>query len=103
MIPFTQYLRPRGETRSTGIERPPEVEAKALQLVEAGCLFTVEVLLTDEVSMTCERSGQDDEAVEVLSCEVASNGPRVPAAVDKLVETAYAAAKVAGILTAARA
>ena len=82
-IPFTQYLRPHGRTKAVSIDRPPVVEAKALQLIVMGCRFELEELVTGEASMTVEK-GHDTLAIEV--CE---NGPPIIAAVDKLVTDAY--------------
>jgi hypothetical protein len=82
MIPFTQFLRPDGEQKTIQIQRSPEIEAVAAQLIAAGCRLEAEVLRTGECSFTCERGEQ------VLAIEVCQNGPPVLAAVDKLIAEA---------------
>lgn len=81
-IPFTQYLRPDGRARDVSIERPEEIERKALQIIQAGYVFECEELTTGHASLTIAdpRKG-DDVAIEVVP-----NGPAVPDAVDRLVE-----------------
>jgi hypothetical protein len=90
LIPFTQYLRPHGKKKETQISRDPEIEDKARVLLELGCAFECEVLVTGEVSLTCE-----DASEQTLSIEVVPNGPQVPGAVDRLVCDAWA--KLAGV------
>lgn len=81
MIPFTQYLRPDGRIRETGISRPADVEAKAQEILNAGYRFECEELHTKDVSLTIF----DPEAEEDVAIELVPNGPAVPAAVDKLI------------------
>jgi threonine dehydrogenase-like Zn-dependent dehydrogenase len=81
MIPFTQYLRPDGDQRVTGIERPPAIEAKAQQIIAAGYVFEAEVLHDGSVSLTITDPDKGDLAIEVCP-----NGPAIPPAVDRLIE-----------------
>lgn len=87
-IPFTQFLMPFGQPKSTSIDRSPEVEAKATALIAEGYKFESEVLSTGECSFTCGR-GED----EMLAIEVCPNGPCVLDAVDRLVEESFDAMK----------
>lgn len=84
-IPFTQYLRPDGRRVSITTERPQPIEAMADAVIAAGLTFTAEELLTGHVNLTVEHPEDGD-----LFGEVVRNGPDVPAAVDRLVEAAFA-------------
>jgi hypothetical protein len=79
MIPFTQYLRPDGRKRSTGIELDPQVEAIAERFIESGGRYECEELTTGHASFTAVKYGDD------VAIEVCMNGPGVPAAVERLV------------------
>lgn len=81
-IPFTQYLRPSGEPREESIDRPPEIEALALEAYKRGVRFDAEVLVDGMVSLTA--MFEDD----ALAHEVVPNGPAVIDAVDRLVRCA---------------
>jgi hypothetical protein len=81
-IPFTQYLLPNGRQRPMTIDMPEDVEKKAHALIERGCHFDIEILRTEEVSMTCECGD------EMLACEICENGPQIKEAVRDLVEDA---------------
>lgn len=83
MIPFTQYLRPNGRPRETGIDRPADVEALAERFIASGGWFEAEVLSTGDVSLTA-CAIVDDEPQDI-DIEIAPNGPEVPQAVDRLV------------------
>jgi hypothetical protein len=78
-IPFTQYLRPNGETRDESIERSPEIEKLALEAFEKGVRYEAEVLRTGQVSFTAMLDG------DAIAHEVVPNGPAVVDAVDRLV------------------
>lgn len=85
-IPFTQYLRPDGRRVSVTVDRSPEVEAKARVVIDAGLRFECEVLSDRRtVSLTVA----DPVAEKDVAIEVVPNGPEVPEAVDRLVESAY--------------
>jgi hypothetical protein len=80
---FTQFLLPHGERRPMEIDRSPEIEAKAAELVKRGCYFEIEILRTDKINMDCQQAG------ELICGELCDNGPPVPEHVDKLVNRAY--------------
>jgi hypothetical protein len=82
-IPFTQYLLPDGRTRPTAFDAPDDVAARARAIIAAGHRFECEVLTTGEVSLTIH----DVENGEDLAIEVVPNGPEVPEAVVRLVES----------------
>jgi hypothetical protein len=81
-IQFTQYLRPNGRTKTVWIDLDKTMEDTAKELTDCGCVFEIEVLMTNQVSMTCEHDG------DVLSHEIVENGPDVPVAVGRLVREA---------------
>lgn len=93
MIPFTQFLRPDGRRKETGLEATPEVEAKARKLIEAGCVFEIEVLNNDMVSAEVVRErknpGLADEDPEVVAWAMCPNTAEVPPAIAKMVEEAF--------------
>jgi hypothetical protein len=82
-IPFTQYLRPRGEKRAEEIERPAEIEEMAQRFIAWGGRYECEVLTTGHASLTAvaEVAGEEMDVCIVL-CR---NGPMVPEKVDELV------------------
>lgn len=81
MIPFTQYLRPHGRPREIQIERPLEIEQRAQDLIKRGVRFEAEQLTTGEVSLTAHYNDED------IAIEICENGPEVPPAVDRLVQS----------------
>lgn len=83
MIPFTQYLRPDGRKRETGIERPRDIEDAAQRFIASGGWFEAEELATGEASLTACR--EVDGEPQDIAAEVVPNGPEVPAAVDRLI------------------
>jgi hypothetical protein len=89
-IEFTQYLRPDGRKQQTWAETSTEIALMAQSLKDLGCRFEAEVLTTGHVSLTIERDDAEGE-IESLAIEVVPNGPEVPKAVDRLVETAWSA------------
>lgn len=87
MIPFTQYLRPDGRKKETGIERPEEVEALAHSFIEAGGKFEAEVLSDGQVSLTaCQ---EIDGEWQDVAIEICANGPGLPETVDRLVHSLH--------------
>lgn len=84
-IQFTQFLRPNGRTTPITIDRPPAIEARADTLYARGYRFEAEVLTTGHVSLTVVDRA---EGVD-LEIEVVPNGPKIPEAVDLLVNRAY--------------
>jgi hypothetical protein len=83
-IPFTQFLRPNGRRMQATIDRSPEIEAKAKELLGHGCLFEIEQLQTGEISMEVVRGEK------ILAGEICPNGPEVCRCVDKMINEAHA-------------
>lgn len=84
MIPFTQFLMPDGRRSAVHIERPAPIEEKAQAIIAAGYRFECE-MLTD--FLTISLTIADPEHGEDLAIQLCANGPAVPAAVDRLIET----------------
>jgi len=84
-IPFTQFLRPRGQRRQEYIQRPQEIMDKAEKLIKAGCRFEIEELMTGKINMDCQKADIEGP----ISMEVCSNGPAIEQAVDRLINNAY--------------
>ncbi len=82
-IPFTQYLRPCGRKKEISIERPTEVCEKAMEIINAGYSFEIEVLTTGRVNMTISND-EDDHDMEIVD-----NGFNVPVAVDRMINRFY--------------
>jgi hypothetical protein len=80
-ILFTQYLRPNGRKELIEINMSQELEEKADNIIKRGFRFECEVLTTDHVSFTIH----DIEKGEDVAIEVVENGPKVPAAIERLV------------------
>lgn len=89
-IPFTQFKRPDGRKVPVTIERPPEVEALAKSIMQAGCRFEIEVLMTGQISMEIVRDVPDPDIYDSIAREICSNGPAVDTAVDKMIRDAAA-------------
>lgn len=81
-IPFTQHLMPDGRRVPQWIERPPEIEARARELIALGFSFHCE-MLSDFRSISLTIEGSNDEGD--LAIELCANGPAVLEAVDRLV------------------
>jgi hypothetical protein len=79
-IPFTQYLRPDGRQTDVSIDRPDDISSLATKIIELGYRFECEHLSTGHASLTIA-GADDDEDIEVVT-----NGPEVPAAVDRMVK-----------------
>jgi len=85
-IEFTQYLRPDGRTKVVQMDRPEDIVLMAEKILESGKYrFEVEVLMTDQVSVTCF----DTEEEEDIAIEISANGPPLPAAIDKMIGDAF--------------
>jgi hypothetical protein len=82
-IPFTQYLRPNGQRVTVEIDRPAEIEQLAHQFIAAGGRYECEELTTGHASLTAVHPNCDygDCAIEIVV-----SGPKVPAAVDRVVQ-----------------
>lgn len=82
-IPFTQFLMPNGRREAVWINRPAEIEEKAQAIISAGYVFECEMLSDYQtVSLTI---GDPKEEMD-LEIEVVPNGPRVPEAIDRMIE-----------------
>lgn len=81
-IGFTQYMRPNGRPVAVSIDRPEEISAKAAGIVALGFSFECEELMDGTVSLTISHEDRGDVAIELVP-----NGPDVPAAVDRLVNS----------------
>ncbi len=88
-IKFTQYLRPDGQKNEIVIHRPEQIADKAADLVSAGWKLEAEVLMTGQVSLTCELLDDEGDPIGDF-IEVVPNGPQVLGAVDKLITEAHA-------------
>ena len=81
-IPFTQYLRPNGRKRQEFFQVDGQTAVDATRLLDAGLVFEVEVLTTNEVSLTVS-NGETDIAIEI-----SKNGIEVLDAVARLMTSA---------------
>lgn len=95
-IPFTQYLRPHGRK----IAQFFPVDGRELfdlaeKFLKSGGRYECEVLTTGHVSLTAVHrvDGEDQDVVT----EICSNGPAVPAAVDRLVRRSIAWLETGGL------
>lgn len=85
-ISFTQFLKPNGRQITVDIDRPEDIGQKARRLNDAGYVFEIEVLSTDEISMEVVNSKDTDIT---LAGEICLNGPKVPECVDRMINTAF--------------
>jgi hypothetical protein len=86
-IPFTQYLLPNGKTKKIQISLDLETEDLANQFIEAGGCFEAE-MLTDYKTVSLTACFVVDDEMQDIASEVIENGPEVPEAVKRLVESA---------------
>jgi hypothetical protein len=84
-IQATQYLRPDGRKVIVSIERSPEIETLADELIGAGFEFELEQI-GDMVHMEVLHP-EDETAIAGL---LVRNDSKIPAAVDSLVTRAHA-------------
>ena len=82
-IPFTQFLRPTGDTRQTFIDVPHQVALLATRFIEEGGGYTSELLRTGEVSLCAEFTVNNER--QDVACIYTRNGPGIEEAVEKLV------------------
>jgi hypothetical protein len=81
---FIQFLFPDGRIKAESIDMPPEIEALAKELNDAGWCFEIECFPGSQlVHADC----CDDE--ESLAEEQELNGPRIPEMVERLVRDAH--------------
>jgi len=78
-IPFTQYLLPHGRKNEVSIERSKDIYDKAMDIIEAGHCFEVEMLNNGLIHMTITNNDDDQNG------EIVNNGPEVPIAVDRMI------------------
>lgn len=82
-IPFTQFFRPSGRQGCVTIDRPRDIEDIAGRFIQGGGWFEIEELANGMVSMTaCKMVNGESQDIEI---ELVRNGPKVPDAVDRLV------------------
>jgi hypothetical protein len=81
-IPFTQFLRPDGRTRSTEVEVSDDVAAMARAIIARGLRFECEVLTTGHASFTITDPEEGD-----LDIRVVPNGPGVVEAIEDMVRS----------------
>jgi hypothetical protein len=86
-IPFIQYVLPHGRRKEIAVDRPEEVAAPALVLIEKGYRFECE-MLTDMETVSLTVVGPDDDGD--IAIELSRNGPEIIGAVDRLVTKAVA-------------
>jgi len=81
---FTQFKFPNGRHEEVSIDMPKDIEEKALELHKSGWRFEIECFPdTQTVNMDC------CDAEEQLSMRLVPNGPKVPIAVEELVNEAH--------------
>lgn len=66
-----QFLRPDGRQKSITTQLPADTYDAYRAMLAAGCRLEAEVLLTEQVSMTITRDGED------LDISLTPNGPEV--------------------------
>ncbi len=84
MIPATQYLLPDGRQRKMTTSAPARYAPNYQRMKDAGLTFGVEILRTQQVSLTIEDLKREVD-VEI---RIVSNGAEVPLAVIELLEWA---------------
>jgi hypothetical protein len=89
-IPFTLYIPPHGRWDTLDYEVSKEVGKLASELIEAGYHFDAEILRTGEISLTCERNGEDEECVAI---EIVPKNTIPLAYIETLVRSAHQAVK----------
>ncbi len=80
-IEFIQYLRPDGRKTLAYTEIPDKHQDRVTAIRKAGYRFEMELLKTNDVSLTI--SDDEDDWV----CIVVPNGPLVLPAIEELIET----------------
>ena len=84
MIPFTQYLLPRGQRRAEQIERPADIEALAEKFIASGGRYECELLRDGSTASLTAVHKVDDEEQDI-AIVLSVNGPAIPEKVDELV------------------
>jgi len=88
-IPFIRKfppsrVHPTGKTGLVEIDRGPEMEAKASEVIARGGRFMIAILENDMVALACAAPAGNGEVRE-LAAESVPNGPLLLGAVDRLV------------------
>jgi hypothetical protein len=91
---MTQFRRPNGETRTVAVDRPPEIERMAQELIEGGFGFECEVLRNGMVAFEVVGNENDEGDPLVLAHQFAPTKEWVTAAVDQLVRDAHEAMRI---------
>ncbi len=78
---WIQYMLPDGHQKHIERDVADDLQPQLDAIAEAGCRLECEVSITGEVSFTIF----DPESEEDVCIELVENGPKVPAAVDKLI------------------
>lgn len=86
-IPFTQYLLPKGKRQAIEISRPKEIEEMAIQFIDSGGKFEIE-MLRDMRTISLTAVHKVNNEPQDIAIRLCPNGPAVPEAVDNLVQAA---------------
>ncbi len=81
-IPFTEYIRPNGETKQINFNRSQKVAEKALKIIARGGMFTIEELSTGVISIALELE-HDDYDIELTDIH------NVGVAIDRLINRVF--------------
>ena len=81
-VEFIQFMRPNGRKTMISIDVADDLTDHVRMIHAAHLHLTAEVLQTQEISLCIEDSERGD-----FACQVCSNGPEVPLAVDKLIRS----------------
>lgn len=79
---------PHGRTEAVTIDRPPEIEAMAKEIIALGYVFEIE-MLSDCQTISMEIIKPEDDGAGITN-ELCPNGPAVPDNVDKMIREAHA-------------
>ncbi len=82
-IDIVQYMRPDGRQVKGFMDIPDNLGQKYIALVDSGCNVAAELLMTGQVSFTIEDPVVEDD----FRIELVENGPKVPAALARLVDS----------------
>jgi hypothetical protein len=89
-IPFTQYLLPNGKQRKElFLTEREDVYDKAMNMIEAGLWFEIEMLTTGHVSVTVSGLQQleegDEPEAQDLAFAIAANGPPLVEKIERMI------------------
>ena len=80
-IDIVQFMRPDGRQNPQKTDLPIRFKEAYDEMLTAGCRFEAEVLTTNEVSITITHPEHGDLGIEIIP-----NGPKVPEAMNRLME-----------------